>query len=69
MNFFVLEDSEFRIGRSLIANYLVGNTYRLTIKNQEFVADLVERGKAQYGTVTPEGAQIALRASGRISVK
>jgi hypothetical protein len=69
MPFHVTEDAEFRIGKRLIARYLVGNTYRLTTKNQEFVADLIEQGKAAYGQIAAEEASIALRASGRITVK
>lgn len=69
MPFVAMEDSEFRIGKVLVARYLAGNTYRVTVKNQEFVQQLVEGGKARYGQASAVEAHVALRASGRIRVK
>lgn len=69
MPFFVIQETEFRIGRSLIARYLPGMTYRLTVKNKEFVAQMVEDGRAQYGQPSADAASLATQVSGRISTK
>lgn len=75
MPFTVFEVTEFRIGGTgsrpgaLIARYLPGMTYRLTNKNKEFVQQMVEDGKAQYGALSAQQSALVGRVTGRMGVK
>ena len=44
--FVVTEETQFKVGERLIANYLVGRDYRVTDLNCEFVGAMIADGTA-----------------------